>query len=94
VRFALSLHFLGQFPPQADPPVAENAPLAAPPYSDTLTELLTRSLPAARHRGLFHFEVVLQRATFGGDGTILDSMTIKHVITDEEITLYNRGGRE
>ncbi len=38
---------------------------------------------------LFHFDLVVQRATPEKDGTILDKMLIKHVVTGEEMTLYN-----
>ena len=38
---------------------------------------------------LFHFKVVGQSASFGDDGTVMDKMTIKHAVSDWELTLYN-----
>ncbi len=39
---------------------------------------------------LFHFNVTGQEASFGNDGTVTDKMMIKHRVTGEELTLYNR----
>ena len=39
---------------------------------------------------LFHFRLARQSAFDGGDGAILDRREMQHVVTSEEITLYNR----
>lgn len=38
---------------------------------------------------LFHFKVTVQKAQVLGNGLILDAMQIQHVMTGEELTLYN-----
>jgi hypothetical protein len=39
---------------------------------------------------LFHFKLQQQSAFDGKDGTILDKMEMRHVVTSEELTLYNK----
>ncbi len=39
---------------------------------------------------LFHFEVIEQSTYFDADDNILDAMKVQHIITGEEMTLYNR----
>ena len=39
---------------------------------------------------LFHFKVVEQKAIPEADGTFLDEMLIKHVVSGEEMTLFNK----
>lgn len=39
---------------------------------------------------LFHFEVVGHSASSSDDGTFLDKMMVRHVVTGEEMILYNR----